>query len=52
MEERYQKVKWAVERFMAFQVGLSTFKWCKSTKKYVIRPFCFYVFPHGKRQEE
>lgn len=47
VEERYQKIKFEVQKFTAFQIGLCTFHWSKETKKYLARPFCFYVFPRS-----
>lgn len=44
LEERYQKVKAAVEKFVAFQVGITTFHWVEAEKRYKARPFYFYVF--------
>ena len=48
VEERYQKVKYEVQSFIAFQIGICTFKWSSEQKKYLSRPFCFYVFPRSK----
>lgn len=48
MNERYQKLRFQVEKFVAFQVGLCTFKWNPDTKKYTNRPFNFYVYPRSK----
>lgn len=47
VEERYQKVKYVCDKFIAFQVGLCTFKWDDELKKYTSRPFSFYVFPRS-----
>jgi hypothetical protein len=44
LDERYQKVKAAVEKFIAFQVGITTFHWKETEKKYKARPFSFYIF--------
>ena len=48
VEERYQKVKWAVQKFTAFQFGVCTFHWDEQAKKYMARPFAFYIFPKSK----
>ena len=48
VEERYQKVKSCVHKFVAFQVGISCFRFDKNLKKYVCRPFNFFVFPKTK----
>lgn len=47
-EERYQKVKSASQKFIAFQFGISCFQWVEENKKYQCRPFTFYVFPKSK----
>ena len=48
VEERYQKVRHEVQKFTTFQFGICAFYWCKKTKKYLARPFCFYIFPRSK----
>ena len=48
VEERYQKIKYEVQKFTAFQFGICTFRWCQKSKKYLARPFCFYVFPRSE----
>jgi len=48
VEERYQKVRYACQKFIAFQFGICTFHWDNTTKKYKCRPFYFYVFPKSK----
>ena len=48
VEERYQKVRYACQKFMAFQFGICTFHWDNSSKKYKCRPFYFYVFPKSR----
>lgn len=48
VEERYQKVRYACQKFIAFQFGICTFHWDNTTKKYKCRPFFFYVFPKSK----
>ena len=47
LEERYQKLKFVCQKFVAFQVGLCTFKWDEERRKYMARPFCFFVFPRS-----
>lgn len=47
VQERYSKIRHEVQRFRAFQVGICAFRWCARTKKYLARPFCFYIFPHS-----
>ena len=48
VEERYQKIKHEVQKFTAFQIGVCPFHWCDESKRYLARPFCFYVFPRSK----
>ena len=48
IEEKYQKLRCAINRFIAFQVGICTYTWCDEGKKYLYRPFCFYVWPSCK----
>ena len=48
VEERYQKLRSVINKFVAFQVGICTFKWDEETKKYKYRPFSFYVWPKSK----
>ena len=48
VEDRYQKLKHNCTRMNTFQVGLCTFHWDDSVKKYVCRPFNFYVFPDSQ----
>ena len=48
MEERYHKMKDSVQKFTPFQYGICTFKWNDTDKKYMTRPFVFYIFPQGK----
>jgi poly(A)-specific ribonuclease len=52
VEERYQKVKHVCTKFVAFQIGLCTFKWDDSVRKYTMRPFSFYVFPRSQIQDK
>lgn len=47
-EEQYQKLRTAINKFIAFQIGICTFKWNDETKKYNYRPFSFYVWPKSK----
>ena len=48
VEEWYQKGKDSVQKFTAFQYGICTFRWDSVAKKYLARPFVFYIFPQGK----
>ena len=48
VEERYQKTKFEVQKFTAFQIGICTFHFSPGSKRYLARPFCFYVFPQSK----
>jgi len=45
VEERYHKMKDSVQKFTPFQYGICTFKWDDTNKKYLTRPFVFYIFP-------
>jgi hypothetical protein len=48
VEERYQKMRFSCQKFIAFQFGLCTFHWDNKSKKYKCRPFSFYVFPKSQ----
>ena len=37
-----------INKFVAFQVGICTWKWDESSKRYKYRPFSFYVWPKSK----
>jgi len=47
-EEQYQKLRTAINKFIAFQIGICTFKWDDEVKKYTYRPFSFYIWPKSK----
>lgn len=47
-EERFQKVRSAINKFIAFQVGICCWRWDDESKKYKYRPFSFYVWPKSK----
>jgi len=50
-EDIYQKMKHTCINFKMLQFGLCTFKWDEITKKYIARPFNFYVYKkHGRSQ--
>lgn len=51
VEERYQKVKSCVQKFFAFQIGLSCFKWVDKKLQYQCRPFCFFVYPKSSMHD-
>ena len=48
IEERYQKIRSIINKFIAFQIGICTFHWDNDTKKYKYRPYSFYVWPKSK----
>lgn len=48
VEETYQKVRSVIHKFVAFQVGVCCWRWDDKTKKYLYRPFSFYVWPKSK----
>ena len=48
IEERYQKIRSVINKFIAFQIGICTFHWDDASKKYKYRPFSFYVWPKSK----
>ena len=48
VEERYQKVRSVINKFVAFQVGICCWRWDDTDKKYKYRPFSFYVWPKSK----
>lgn len=48
LEEKYQKLRSVINKFVAFQVGICTFWWDKETNRYKYRPFSFYVWPKSK----
>jgi hypothetical protein len=52
MEERYQKIRSSVTRFIAFQIGLSTFKWDVKAMKYKYEAFSFYVWPNSQIKDQ
>ena len=41
----------SISKFIAFQIGICTFKWDETHKKYLYRPFCFYVWPRSKMRD-
>ena len=52
VEERYQKIRSVINKFVAFQIGICCFKFEDSTKKYEYRPFNFYVWPKSKIKDQ
>ncbi len=46
-EDKYRKNKRAVEQFIAFEIGITTFHWDPKKLKYVARPFNFLVYPRS-----
>ena len=52
VEERYQKIRSVINKFIAFQIGICCFKFEDSTKKYEYRPFNFYVWPKSKIKDQ
>ena len=46
-DDKYRKNKRAVEKFLAFEIGLTTFLWDTDVSKYVARPFNFLVYPRS-----
>jgi len=50
-DDKYRKNKQAVQKFLAFQVGITTFYWSAMKQKYVGRPFNFMVYPRSVLSE-
>ena len=48
MEERYQKLKFNSQGYAILQFGICTFHWDDSKRKYLTRPFSFFVYPRSK----
>ena len=46
-DDKYRKNKRAVERFLAFEIGVTTFHWDKTKHKYIAWPFNFVVYPRS-----
>lgn len=44
-EERYCKLREGSKDFLLVQFGLCAFTWQEEEKKYIVKPFNFYVFP-------
>jgi hypothetical protein len=51
LEDKYRKNRSAVQKFLAFQVGITTFIWSAMKKKYIGRPFNFLVYPRSLLRE-
>ena len=51
LEDKYRKNSSAVKKFLAFQVGITTFIWSAMKKKYIGRPFNFLVYPRSLLKE-
>eukprot|EP00347_Sterkiella_histriomuscorum_P012938 403366643 len=51
LDDKYRKNRSAVQKFLAFQVGITTFMWSNMKKKYIGRPFNFLVYPRHILQE-
>jgi hypothetical protein len=41
----------AIRQFLAFQIGVTTFRWSQIKKKYIGRPFNFLVCPRSVLSE-
>ena len=52
LDDKYRKNKSAVQKFLAFQVGITTFIWSSMKKKYIGRPFNFLVYPRSLLKEK
>ena len=46
-KDKYIKNARAIKSFLAFQIGVTTFKWSPIKQKYVGRPFNFLVYPRS-----
>ena len=46
-DDKYRKHKTAIEQFLALQIGLTTFHWSASRRKYEGRSFNFLVYPRS-----
>lgn len=45
LDDKYRKNRYAITKFLAFQVGITTFFYSSLKKKYIGRPFNFLVYP-------
>lgn len=45
--DKYARNSRACKSFLAFQVGITTFKWSSLKGKYIGRPFNFNIFPRS-----
>ncbi|KAJ3099323.1 hypothetical protein HDU96_010744, partial [Phlyctochytrium bullatum] len=45
LEERYARVRKSAQDFLVIQYGVCTFTWDAAAKRYLARPFNFYIFP-------
>ena len=45
--DKYARNSKAIRTFLAFQVGLTTFRWSSHKGKYIGRPFNFNIFPRS-----
>lgn len=46
-DDKYRKNKRAVERFLAFEIGITAFNWDAIKNRYIARPFNFIVYPRS-----
>lgn len=51
LDDKYRKNRSAVKKFLAFQIGITTFIWSNMKKKYIGRPFNFLVYPRSLLRE-
>ena len=46
-DDKYKKNASSVKKFIAFQIGITTFMWSSLKSKYIGRPFNFWVYPRS-----
>ncbi len=51
LDDKYRKNSSAVKKYLAFQIGITTFIWSNMKKKYIGRPFNFLVYPRSLLQD-
>ncbi len=52
LDDKYRKNASAVKKFVAFQIGITTFMWSSLKSKYIGRPFNCWVYPRSILQDK
>lgn len=49
VQQTYNNYVGSASSFLVVQIGICTFHWSSTAKRYFAKPFNFYIFPRGSR---